>query len=136
MARELAAHRDGIPSLILCSPARRTVETLQALRPHLDRDRAVRTEEALYLASAATLLERLRDVPDDHPGALLIGHDPGLHDLALALARPDESRAYQRLREKLPTGAFVELELRLASWRDLAPGVARLVAFTRPRDLA
>jgi phosphohistidine phosphatase len=136
MARELAARRDGIPSLILCSPARRTVETLQALRPHLGSDCAVRTEEPLYLASAAALAERLRDIPDDQAGALLIGHDPGLHDLALALVHPDGSRAYHQLREKLPTGALVELELRLTSWRDLAPGAARLVAFTRPRDLA
>ena len=134
MARHLGGRPTRIPALVLCSPARRTLETLEPLRPLFGDDR-VRVEDSLYLASAGRLLERLRELPDEQPDVLLIGHDPGLHDLALALAARDRSLDYRQLREKLPTGALVELELRLAHWRDLAPGTARLVAFTRPRDL-
>lgn len=135
MARHLAGRPTRVPALILCSPARRTLETLEPLRRFLGDDSVVHIEDALYLAGAGRLLERLRELPDEQPNVLLIGHDPGLHDLALALATPDRSRSYQQLREKFPTGALAELELRLACWRDLARGTARLVAFTRPRDL-
>lgn len=135
MARHLAGRPTRVPALILCSPARRTRETLEPLRRFLGDDSVVQIEDALYLAGAGRLLERLRELPDEQPNVLLIGHDPGLHDLALALATPDRSRGYQQLREKFPTGALVEFALRLPCWRDLAPGTARLVAFTRPRDL-
>ncbi len=93
-------------------------------------------DDAFYLAGASRWLEELRGIPEEQQAVLVIGHDPGLHDLALALARPDGSPEYRQLRKNLPTGALVELEVRIASWRDLAPGSARLAAFTRPRDLA
>jgi phosphohistidine phosphatase len=66
---------------------------------------------------------------------LLVGHDPGLHELALVLAGSGRRAALDRLREKFPTGALAVLEAELRSWRELAPGAARLVEFTRPRDL-
>ncbi len=135
MARHLAARRSGVPTRILCSPARRTLATLEPLRRLFAAETTVQIDDGFYLAGATRWLEQLRELPEDQPAVLVIGHDPGLHDLALALARPDGSREFQQLQGKLPTGALVELELRLGSWRDLAPGSARLVAFTRPRDL-
>jgi phosphohistidine phosphatase len=135
MARHAAARPGGPPRLVLCSPARRTLETLAPLRERLAEDARVRIERPLYLASAARLLARLRRLPDREQEVLLIGHDPGLHELAVALARPTRSAGLDRLRRKLPTGALVVLELDLPGWRALAPGTARLAAFVRPRDL-
>lgn len=135
MARHVAALPGGVPALVLCSPALRARETLEPLHERLPEGARVRVEKPLYLASAARLLARLRRLPDAERDVLLIGHDPGLHDLALALARPGRSAALTRLREKLPTGALVAFELELPHWRALAPGTARLVRFDRPRDL-
>jgi phosphohistidine phosphatase len=136
MAQQLARDPRNVPTLILCSPARRALETLAPLLPSLSADTRVEVEEALYLAGANHLLERLRNLPDEQPGVLLIGHNPGLQDLALLLARPVRSKAYRQLCEKLPTGALVELELASDSWHPLSRRSARLAAWTLPRELA
>jgi phosphohistidine phosphatase len=135
MARHLAKRRPGPPALVLCSPARRALETLAPLRERLAAGTRVRVERPLYMASARRLLARLRRLPDAERDVLVIGHDPGLHELALALVRPGRSAAAEKLRAKLPTGALVALALDLARWRTVAPGTARLAAFVRPRDL-
>jgi phosphohistidine phosphatase len=85
-AKRIGKHlgRLGItPALVLCSSAVRTQETLDLIRPALA-EAAVQIEEQLYGASSETMLERIRDVPDEVGSLLLIGHNPGLHDLALA----------------------------------------------------
>ena len=73
------------PELVLCSTARRARETLERIEPALG-VADVRFEPALYGASAGALLERLHDVPDDVGSVMLIGHNPGLQELALELA--------------------------------------------------
>jgi phosphohistidine phosphatase len=74
----------------------------------------------------------LRDIPEHPESVLLIGHNPGVQDLALRLAR--EGSELERLREKFPTGALATLELE-SSWAELTDGVARLAAFVVPREL-
>ncbi len=135
IARHLAVGASGVPTRVLCSSARRTLETLEPLRRCFGPDTTVQIDDAFYLASASRWIEQLRELPDEQADVLAIGHDPGLHDLALALTRPDPSPKYRHLCRKLPTGALVEVEVWLSSWRDLAAGSARLVEFTRPRDL-
>jgi phosphohistidine phosphatase len=120
--------------LVLCSPARRALDTLERARDGLE-DAPLRVEPELYLASGDALLARLQQLPDAVRSVLLVGHDPGLHELALTLLRATPGPAGARLRKKLPTGALVVLDLALDSWRDLGPRRARLVSFTRPRDL-
>jgi phosphohistidine phosphatase len=120
------------PALVLCSTARRARETLQRIEPALGRGK-VRVERELYAASADALLERLRRLPDRIDSVLVIGHNPGLEQLALRLARP--GAAVDALATKFPTGALATLELDGDSWRGLGPGSAELTAFVRPRDL-
>jgi phosphohistidine phosphatase len=117
------------PQLVLCSPSRRTRETLE--RIGLD-DSDQRIEDDLYAASAGELLGVITGLADDIDSAMLIGHNPGLQDLALRLAGPGQEVA--RLRRKFPTAALATLEFE-GGWRELAPGSAELVAFVRPKDL-
>ena len=109
------------PELILCSPARRTRETLELAFGQTD----VRVEfdPVLYAASAATLLDRLRDTPDTVSSVMLIGHNPGLHDLALLLV--DSGKKRTQLEAKFPTGALATITAPAGTWRDLGrvPGV-------------
>ena len=124
---------EGIaPDLILCSTAVRARETLARIEPALG-EPPVKVERGLYGASAAALMERLRRLPDGCESVLIIGHNPGLHDLALELARPRAGR--EELAVKFPTAALATLELQIGSWRELGPGAAELTAFVRPRDL-
>ena len=120
------------PNLVLCSSSRRTCETLERISAGLDEKVAVHIEDRLYAASARDLLAMLRAVDPDVESVLLIGHNPAIQELALALAR--KGAQLERLREKFPTAALATLTFQ-ADWPELAPGAAELVAFVRPREL-
>jgi phosphohistidine phosphatase len=127
MARHLRDEKIS-PSLVLCSPARRTRETLKEVDPGGE----LEIEDELYGASETELLERLREVPDATESVMLIGHNPAIHDLALSLAGSGERRA--DMERKFPTGALATLTAP-DHWRDLGPGSAELVAFVTPKEL-
>jgi phosphohistidine phosphatase len=134
-AKAIAHHmrdNDIAPDLVLCSTARRARETLDRLEPVLSRS-AVEVDGDLYAASAPALLQRLRTVADTVESVLLIGHNPGLQDLALELARP--SPTADELAAKYPTAALATLEVSTATWRELDRNTAALVGLVRPRDL-
>lgn len=133
MARHLA-EAGRKPDLVLCSTAVRTRETLapllKRLKPHrilLDRD--------LYLAPGSALLEHVRDTDDEVGTALLIGHNPGLHELALLLADPESPVKLPSLSGKFPTGALATFRF-APSWRRLKPRGATLIAYVTPRELS
>ena len=135
-AKVMAEHlrREGIaPELVLCSPSRRTRQTLKRLAPGLGRNADVQIEPELSAASAAALLEVLHEVPDELESVMLIGHNPGIQDLALSLAGTGSE--IPRLRGKFPTAALATLELS-GTWRELAPGSADLVSFVKPKELS
>ncbi len=122
------------PDLILASPARRTMQTLAALAP-LPASTRIETPEALYLAEAETLLELLRELPEPVKSALVIGHNPGLQELAVLLAGTDpENPDARRLAQSFPTAALAEFAL-AGSWAGLAPQTSRLVRLLLARDL-
>lgn len=137
-AAAMAAHirRSAIaPDLVLCSSARRTQETLAAIRPALPRDVPVETTDDLYEVGAGSLLERLRTIPASVATLLLVGHNPGMEELAGRLAGPGGDRAAaEALGRKFPTGALATLAFD-GAWADLAWGTAKLTAFVAPRDL-
>lgn len=72
---------------------------------------------------------------DDDARILLVGHNPGMHDLALFLCGEGDPDDVARLRTKFPTAALAEFDLALASSVDGPPGAGRLLRFVRPRDL-
>jgi len=125
------------PDIVLVSSARRTLQTLEALTPFED-GALIEPMDALYLAPWRRLLEAVQAAPATARSLLLIGHNPGLHELALALAGAaglaGGGAEAQRLAEGYPTGALAEFTI-AASWRGLEPGGARLVRFLAPRDL-
>lgn len=119
--------------LVLCSSTRRTRETLELLAPAFDRAEVL-VEDGLYGGGENELLERLREAPESADTVALIGHNPGMQDLASALAGQDPGAEAARLRERFPTGALAVFEID-GAWRELGPGSARLVSFTVPREL-
>jgi phosphohistidine phosphatase len=127
-----AKRHDVRPQLVVCSSAVRARQTLERVRPGLG-DPAVWIEVTLYAAAADTLLTRVRALPEDVDAAMLIGHNPGLMDLALLLAAPGPNR--KRARSNIPTGALVALEIDAALWAGVQPGEARMTRFVAPRDL-
>lgn len=133
---EAMKDRKVIPDLVLCSTARRTQETWDLIAPSLPQDVPLRLQQSLYLASRSRLLAALARVPAGAGRIMILGHNPGLEQLALRLAGPESKpKALAKLREKYPTGALAELHFEAADWTDLAPASGRLVRFLRPRDL-
>ncbi|MDQ6818204.1 MAG: histidine phosphatase family protein [Actinomycetota bacterium] len=128
-AKRIRAHlrREQIPvSLVLCSSARRTRETLDLVAVSGE----IQIEHELYGAPADQLLERLRRVPDRIDAVMLIGHNPAIQELTLDLTG-DASELAGR---KFPTGALATLTF-TGSWRALGAGQAELTAFVTPREL-
>lgn len=127
---------DGIaPALVVCSTARRARETLARLVPHLAGTGRIEFEEGLYLAGAAELLRRVRRIEDAVASAMLIGHNPGLQELAVLLCASGDQAALAKMRSKFPTAALAEIVLPIARWRDADADCGRLVRFVVPRDL-
>src|SRR5919206_1797550 len=73
------------PDIVLVSSARRTLQTLEALTPFED-GALIEPMDALYLAPWRQLLDLIKEVPETARSLLVIGHNPGLHELAMALA--------------------------------------------------
>ena len=133
--KRIAEHlrRQGIePELVLCSSAVRTRETLELVRPALG-GASVVVEDELYGASADRLLARIRLVPGEAESVLVIGHNPGLHELALVLASDGDELG--RLEEMFPTGALATLAL-AEPWGGVARGGATLTAYVVPKQLS
>jgi len=123
------------PQLILCSPAKRTRETLELLElSHKRSHENVLFDEQLYLTNPETLLDRLHQVAPTSKRVLLIGHNPGLHGLALMLAGTGDAKSISRLEDKFPTGALAVFSFQETAWRDVQPASGRLEAFITPRD--
>jgi len=126
-----AAERHFAPSLVLCSDAVRTRETLDIVLPALKPAPDIVYEEALYLADAKQLLQRLRRIPDDVRSVMLVGHNPGLQELAVALSDQPTGPLMARLTVDFPTAALVRFEINLP-WSALERGSARMMSILAP----
>ena len=124
--RRWAADNDVRPDLVLCSTAVRARATLDLVAPALGAP-AVEFEAGLYHAWADHLLERLQRLGSEPDGVMLIGHNPGFHDLVALLAPPGPA--------EFPTGALAELLVAADDWTDLQAGGAELSRLVVPREL-
>ena len=128
--------RDYRPGLMLCSPAARTRETLERLQAALGGEPAAAFNRQLYLGSAGMLLQRLQEVDEAVGSVLLIGHNPGLAQLAAMLAPRGDKHALARLREKYSTCGLAVIHLHVDRWEQAGPGTGTLTDFMAPRLLA
>jgi phosphohistidine phosphatase len=136
-AKAIAAYmkRERIElDMVLCSTAVRAKQTLEPLAKRLKPAKVV-FESGIYEVPQRLLWKYLRDLPKKADTVLLIGHNPGLHHFALALADPDSADRLPTPEGKFPTGAFATFSFE-GKWKDLRPHRAHLVSFVRPRELA
>ena len=131
--RWLVEH-DARPELVWCSPARRTRETWDALSAQLDAATGpeVRFDPRVYEATLADLLAVVRDTPSSCRRVLLIGHNPGVQELVLALAERGSDEARALAAAKYPTSALAVLDL-ATGWSEVRAGSGLLSTFAVPR---
>ncbi|MBY6204523.1 SixA phosphatase family protein [Halomonas denitrificans] len=119
---------------IVSSTAVRARATARLFREAFDPGIEMTTRRDLYHADAATLLAvAVEEAGGNHESRiLLVGHNPGMHDLAIDLSGQGNAERVTRLRAKFPTGALAEFEVPLG---DSGTGAGHLLRFLRPKDL-
>lgn len=122
---------------IIASPAVRVTETLDHFQPAAGlADLEPHWERRVYLASAATLLDVVREAGAVGDHLMLVGHNPGLEDLAMMLVPYDAAIPGRvAIEEKLPTASIVRIMFDIDAWSALKENSGKLDAFIRPRDL-
>ncbi|WP_314618545.1 SixA phosphatase family protein [Streptomyces stackebrandtii] len=131
--RRLAGTGIGF-DLTLCSTAVRTRETWKLAVHELSQRPRTVYEDRLYEASLGELIALLNEVSDEVSDLLVIGHNPGMHALADALAGESDGDLLPRMnRSGFPTSAYAVLAFN-GSWKSVEHGVGRLVDFWTPHD--
>lgn len=132
---EAIANRGLIPDLVLCSTARRTRETYDLVAPFLEPKPEVRYEKAIYNAAPETLLALIQDQAPSTGHLMMVGHNPGFHELAYDLTGSGPQLARDRLSAKLPTCGLVVLTFQTGDWLDVDYRKGELALFLVPSDL-
>jgi len=126
--------RDMVPELVFVSPAVRTRETLARVEEGFGTKLETVEQRTIYLAETETLIELVRNAPGSTSRLMIVGHNPGMHELAVLLTNgPGELR--QEIAHKFPTAALAEISFDVEDWQDIATGKGRLRNFVKPRDL-
>ncbi len=112
------------PDLVLCSAAKRTIQTWEHLSAKLGGSPEFSAERRLYQADAEGVAEVVRETPEKAATVLYIGHNPAAAELATLLtgAEPD-----------FPTAAIAVVRLP-GHWARLAPGTGELAASWTPKE--
>lgn len=119
------------PEKILCSPAVRTRQTLAEVLPPLGMTMdAVTFTDALFHTDAAGYLDAIRSF-SGAKSLLVIGHNPMIEDVALALAGSGPSDSLGALAGGFPTAGLAVLRFD-GPLSDSAPGLGALEAFIVP----
>ncbi|MEU0672031.1 histidine phosphatase family protein [Streptomyces sp. NPDC006172] len=124
-----------IPDLAVCSTAERARRTWELASAEWETPTPVRHDPRLYAADPDDLLEVARETPPEVGTLLLVGHNPGLEELILALAAEGVDDTLAQVRTKFPTSALAVLDWHGPTWQALTPHTARLTAFTVARGL-
>ena len=124
------------PNLILCSDATRTRETLVLVLQGLG-SRTLQTviTEDLYLATPDTISATIARQAGGARSIMVIGHNPGLHTLALSLPVNSTTTDFTELAVKYPTAALVEISFNIKAWDAIQPATGTLKRFIVPRSL-
>ncbi|GMV62843.1 MAG: phosphohistidine phosphatase [Parvibaculum sp.] len=122
------------PDAVLCSTAARAAETCAPLCAKL-KNVPVTYRDELYHAMPDVMLAEIRGVSDEVETLLVVGHNPGLVLLAMALAEDPDDETALRVAHGVPTGGFIVFEFDTDRWSEIAEGEGRTVFFGRPRDL-
>jgi phosphohistidine phosphatase len=133
MGRYLAA-QELVPDAVLVSHARRARDTWHLAEGALGKPPAY-TEPRIYEAAPEALFAVLRGAAHGIRSLLLIGHNPGLQELAELLTTTASRPARTPWQRKYPTGALAVIDLDIGAWREASPGCGTLERFVTPRSL-
>ncbi|WP_055599310.1 SixA phosphatase family protein [Streptomyces aureus] len=120
------------PDFVLCSPARRTRQTWQLAASAL-KDTPVVYDEGLYNEPPSTLVTVLTERGRGLRSVALVGHNPGIHQLAVGLCGSGPPDLRERVRAGFPTSGVIVIDVHGGLER-LSPGCGTVVACWSPAD--
>jgi phosphohistidine phosphatase len=133
IGRHMAA-RDLAPELVLCSPARRAMETWRLAAAELAKPPRLIVDGTIYdFGDGDGLLDVLGRQAGDASSVLIAGHNPSIEQLAQRLATCGDKKLRARLAQKYPTAALAVIAFDAPDWS--AIGTGKLIAFVRPKDI-
>ena len=134
VAKALAARR-MLPDVLIHSGAARAKETAEIFAAAWQGKVELQEDAGLYDASVTTMLARTRALADEHKRVGLVGHNPGLGELATALIGSGAEPEMRRLAAKYPTGAVAVLDFSIRRWDDVERNAALLALYLTPAEL-
>jgi phosphohistidine phosphatase len=120
---------------VIASPAVRVIETLDDVAEGYGHGLDPSYDKRVYLASPSTLLDVIHEVGDETGTLLIVGHNPGLEQLALLLTSETANGLRSEVEVKYPTATIAEIRLPVTRWSEVARGMGTIARFIRPRDL-
>ncbi len=127
--------QDLLPDLVLCSGARRARQTWDLVSAELRSEAPVKFLRSLYLAPPSRLLATLQRQPEEVERLMMIGHNPGMENLAAHLAGAGSAKLRARMQEKFPTATLAVFGFTARTWGAVAAGGGELQRFVVARDL-
>ena len=118
----LAAMLNSPPELILTSPSRRTLDTLTGFCRGMSTLFKIEEEKELYHASKEEILSRIQEVPEKIQRLLIVGHNPGLEEFISWIL----TGSIVSIPLQITTGSFVQMNLNISLWSEIAPETATL----------
>jgi phosphohistidine phosphatase len=129
------ARHGHTPDLALVSPAKRAQETWALLAPAFAKTPRLVNEEHIYNSTSEALFKIISETRGAH-SLLVVGHNPGLHDIAVQLIASGDVEVRERVAEKLPTSGLVVIDLAFDDWSRLHLHSGRLERYVTPRLIA
>jgi phosphohistidine phosphatase len=124
-----------IPDRAIVSPAARTRETWSLIASAMPTPPTPVFDQRIYEAAPQAILDVIKECGPATPTLLIVGHNPGLQELAALLIASGDVDARQRLNEKFPTTGLAVINFALDDWAALHPHAGRLDHFVTPRFL-
>ncbi len=135
VARQMVA-QNWAPERILVSSAQRTRETISLMLPMFAHDLVLRVNHNIYHASPQTYLEAVHAHAGVCDSLMIVGHNPSVQALAVALCGTGTASGLEAMREKYPTAGLSVITFDAPDFGGVSAGTGTLHAFLRPRDLA
>jgi phosphohistidine phosphatase len=125
-----------VPERVIVSTAKRARETWDLVASAIAKRPPVVFDERIYEAASQAILKVVKECEPKVHTLLVVGHNPGLHELAALLIASGNLEARQRLNEKFPTAGLVVIDFALDEWARLHAHAGRLDHFVSPRSFA
>ncbi|MBM9576699.1 histidine phosphatase family protein [Leptospira sp. 201903070] len=119
--------------LFLISDSKRTLDTYKILTKNKDVSPETKVTEKLYESDSEDILVKLRELNSKFESVALLGHNPGMEEIANRLIRGNEDLALsESILFKFPTSGFLSIQVDIDSWGEIGKVPGKIIRFWIP----